>query len=164
MLMAKSQPQKVCSQIGFCTFDGTRGVSTGIESMVDQKPEKQSEGVNDATCAACEMAVVWMQSRLRKNQTEEQILDYVNQLCERLPSPSGESVVQCDALSSLPSVSFTIGGKVFDLAPEQVWCHDINPKSFHLSFEHISINFIYMSTAKRSPVFHLFIYLLLKLP
>ena len=54
-----------------------------------------------------------------KNQTEEQILDYVNQLCERLPSPSGESVVECDALSSLPSVSFTIGAKVFDLAPEQ---------------------------------------------
>jgi hypothetical protein len=23
----------------------------------------------------------------------------------------------------MPDVSFTIGGKVFDLAPEQVWCH-----------------------------------------
>lgn len=42
------------------------------------------------------------------------------QLCDRLPSPMGESVVDCGDLSSLPSVSFTIGGKVFDLAPEEV--------------------------------------------
>jgi hypothetical protein len=55
------------------------------------------------------------------------------QLCERLPSPNGESAVQCSSLSSLPIISFTIGGKVFDLAPEQVWCHDINHKSFNLS-------------------------------
>lgn len=32
----------------------------------------------------------------------------------------GESVIDCDSLSTLPSVSFTIGGKVFDLKPEQV--------------------------------------------
>ncbi|KAL6287340.1 hypothetical protein ACE6H2_011730 [Prunus campanulata] len=119
MLLAQAQPKKICSQIGFCTFDGTHGVSMGIESMVNEKLEMTSDGVHDAACTACEMAVVWMQNRLRLNETEEQILNYVNELCERLPSPSGESVVQCDALSSLPSVSFTIGGKVFDLAPEQ---------------------------------------------
>lgn len=44
-----------------------------------------------------------------------------SQLCDRLPSPNGESSVDCSSLSSMPNVSFTIGGKVFDLAPEQVW-------------------------------------------
>ena len=39
---------------------------------------KSSDGVHDAMCTACEMAVVWMQNKLRKNETEEQILDYVN--------------------------------------------------------------------------------------
>ncbi|XP_038703706.1 aspartic proteinase-like [Tripterygium wilfordii] len=119
MLIAEAQPQKICSQIGFCTFDGTRGVSMGIESMVDKNLDKSSDGLHDGMCYACEMAVVWIQNRLRRNQTEEQILNYVNQLCDRIPSPNGESVVECTNLSSMPNVSFTIGGKVFDLAPEE---------------------------------------------
>ncbi|XWS36782.1 hypothetical protein CRYUN_Cryun20dG0115500 [Craigia yunnanensis] len=119
MLVSETQPQKICSQIGFCTFDGTRGISARIESVADESMGKSSDGVSDAMCTACEMAVVWMQNKLRKNETEEQILDYVNDLCERLPSPNGESAVDCAHLSSMPSVSFTIGGKVFDLAPEE---------------------------------------------
>ncbi|KAK1567232.1 hypothetical protein Q3G72_009616 [Acer saccharum] len=115
MLIAQTQPQQICSQVGLCTFDGTRGVSMGIESVVDTS----SDGLHDSMCTACEMAVVWMQNKLRKNQTEDQILNYVNQLCDRLPSPNGESAVECGSLSSMPNVSFSIGGKVFDLAPEQ---------------------------------------------
>lgn len=42
------------------------------------------------------------------------------QLCERLPSPNGESTVNCNALSTMPKVSFTIAGKAFELAPEEV--------------------------------------------
>lgn len=42
------------------------------------------------------------------------------QLCEKLPSPMGESVIDCDSLSTLPNIAFTIGGKVFELKPEQV--------------------------------------------
>ncbi|KAK7846886.1 aspartic proteinase a1 [Quercus suber] len=89
------------------------------ESVLDESKDKTSDGVHDAMCTACEMAVVWMANQLRRNQTEEQILDYVNQLCDRLPSPNGESAVDCSSLSSMPDVSFTIGGQVFDLAPEQ---------------------------------------------
>ncbi|KAK4770214.1 hypothetical protein SAY87_030746 [Trapa incisa] len=119
LLLAKAQPQKICSQVGFCTFDGTQGVSMGIKSVVDKNSDRSSNGLHDAMCTACEMAVVWMQNQIRRNQTEEQIIDYVNQLCDRLPSPMGESVVDCDNLSSLPSVSFTIGGNIFDLSPEE---------------------------------------------
>lgn len=119
MLLAKDQPQKICAQIGLCTFDGTRGVSMGIESVVNENAQKASDGFHDAMCSTCEMAVVWMQNQLKQNQTQERILDYVNELCERLPSPMGESAVDCDGLSSMPNVSFTIGGRVFDLSPEQ---------------------------------------------
>lgn len=52
----------------------------GIESMVNEKLEMTSDGVHDAACAACEMAVVWMQNRLRLNETEDQILNYVNEV------------------------------------------------------------------------------------
>ena len=44
----------------------------------------------------------------------------VMQLCERLPSPNGESTVDCKSISSMPKVAFTIAGKSFELAPEEV--------------------------------------------
>lgn len=50
------------------------------------------------------------------------------QLCNRLPSPNGESAVECSSLSSMPPVSFTIGGSVFQLTPEQVWCYIVSNK------------------------------------
>ncbi|PSS24819.1 Aspartic proteinase [Actinidia chinensis var. chinensis] len=119
LLLSEAQPKKICSQIGLCTFDGSHGVSTGIESVVDGKNGGRSAGVHDAMCSSCEMAVVWIQNQLRQNQTQDHILDYVNELCDRLPSPMGESAVDCGSLSSMPTVSFTIGDKVFDLSPEE---------------------------------------------
>ncbi|XP_010244475.1 PREDICTED: aspartic proteinase A1-like isoform X2 [Nelumbo nucifera] len=119
MLLAEAPPKKICSQIGLCTFDGTRGVSTGIKSVVDESNDKSSGGLHDTMCSACEMTVVWMQNQLRQNQTQDRILNYVNELCDRLPSPMGQSSVDCDKLSSMPIVSFTIGGKVFDLTPQE---------------------------------------------
>ncbi|XP_061336920.1 aspartic proteinase-like isoform X2 [Gastrolobium bilobum] len=111
--------EKICSQIGLCTFDGTRGVSMGIESVVDKKERRSSGGFRDATCSACEMAVVWMQNQLRQNQTQDRIINYINELCDKMPSPMGESSVDCGKISSMPIVSFTIGGKTFDLAPQE---------------------------------------------
>lgn len=32
----------------------------------------------------------------------------------------GESAVDCGALASMPSIGFTIGGRVFELEPDQV--------------------------------------------
>ncbi|KAK8989383.1 hypothetical protein V6N11_063829 [Hibiscus sabdariffa] len=85
------QPKKICSQIGLCTFDGVRGVSMGIESVVEES-NSRSSGFRDN-------AIVWMQNQLRQNQTQDIILRYVNQLCDRMPSPMGESAVDCKSLS-----------------------------------------------------------------
>ncbi|KAG8635181.1 aspartic proteinase [Manihot esculenta] len=111
LLLAEAQPKKICSQIGLCTFDGTHGVSMGIQSVVDER--------NDAMCSACEMTVIWMQNQLRQNHTQDRILNYVNELCDRIPNPMGQSAVDCDSLSSMPTVSFTIGGKIFELTPQE---------------------------------------------
>ncbi|XVF87769.1 hypothetical protein PTKIN_Ptkin18bG0147300 [Pterospermum kingtungense] len=119
LLLAEAQPQKICSQIGLCTFDGARGVSMGIESVVEENNAKSSGNLHDVMCPACEMAVVWMQSQLRQNQTQDLIMKYVNELCDRMPNPMGESAVDCGSLSSMPNVSFTIGDKDFDLSPEE---------------------------------------------
>ncbi|WJX56494.1 phytepsin [Trifolium repens] len=65
------------------------------------------------------MAVVWIHNQLRQNKIEDQILTYINNLCDKMPSPTGESTVNCGDISSLPVISFTIGGRTFDLAPEK---------------------------------------------
>lgn len=52
----------------------------GIESVVDENTGKSSGGFRDAMCSTCEMTVVWMQNQLRQNQTQERILNYVNEV------------------------------------------------------------------------------------
>ena len=52
----------------------------GIESVVHQSSGKVSSGIHDAMCPACEMAVVWMQNQLKQNQTQDRILNYVNEV------------------------------------------------------------------------------------
>ncbi|ONK66772.1 uncharacterized protein A4U43_C06F11780 [Asparagus officinalis] len=119
MLVEKEQPEKVCSRIGLCTFDGSQGVSGIIESVVNDNGDKSTDGQSDAMCSSCEMAVLWMQNQLLQNKTQDQILNYANELCDKLPSPMGESAVDCNSLAGMPTVSFTIGGKIFDLTPDQ---------------------------------------------
>ncbi|KAD6454262.1 hypothetical protein E3N88_08968 [Mikania micrantha] len=119
MLLSEAQPDKICSQMNLCTFDGSRDVSSMIESVVDKNEEKSSAGLSDEMCTFCKMAVVWMQNQIKRNQTESDIINYVNELCDRLPSPMGESAVECGSLSSMPNIAFSIGGKSFELTPEQ---------------------------------------------
>lgn len=54
--------------------------SANIESVVHESIDKSSDGLHDAACTACEMMVVWMQNRVRLNETEDQILNYVNEV------------------------------------------------------------------------------------
>ena len=54
-------------------------------SMVTKRKvneNNRSSGVDlsDAACSACEMAVVWVQSQIQKNKSQEQILNYVNEV------------------------------------------------------------------------------------
>jgi phytepsin len=103
-----------------CSYDGTRDVSTGIASVLEKSSEKDTmSSISDGMCTACQMAVVWVQNQIARNQTKEQIKTYLDQLCERLPSPNGESIVDCDQISSMPTVSFSIGNKTFSLTPDQ---------------------------------------------
>jgi phytepsin len=115
MLIAQTEPAKVCSKLSLCMFDGSNPVGNVIESVVETTKQKGS----DLLCTACEMAVVWMENQLRENATKDRILAYANQLCEKLPSPMGESTVSCDNTANMPDISFTIAGKIFTLTPDQ---------------------------------------------
>ncbi|XP_057864983.2 aspartic proteinase A1 isoform X2 [Cryptomeria japonica] len=64
LLMSQTSPQKVCSQIGLCSYDGQRDASMGIAGILDKEVHKTeaSSGSNDAMCTACQMTVTWMQN------------------------------------------------------------------------------------------------------
>lgn len=51
-----------------------------IQSVVDKESNADSYGLRDEMCTVCEMAVVWMQTQLKRNQTQEKILDYINEV------------------------------------------------------------------------------------
>lgn len=55
-------------------------VSMGIESVVNEKNGKASNGLHDTMCSVCEMAVVWIQNKLGQNETLDFILKYVNEV------------------------------------------------------------------------------------
>ncbi|KAG8369020.1 hypothetical protein BUALT_Bualt15G0106800 [Buddleja alternifolia] len=119
LLISGVQPNKVCSQIGLCFSNGAQSMSSNIEMVVDKENTEGNSVGESALCTACEMAVVWMRNQLKDDQVKEKVLEYVNQLCESIPSPAGESLIECDSLSSMPNISLTIGGKAFVLTPEQ---------------------------------------------
>lgn len=50
----------------------------------------------------------------------EVVLVLIWKLCESLPSPMGESVIDCAKIPEMPDITFTIGDKPFKLTPEQV--------------------------------------------
>ncbi|KAI3753371.1 hypothetical protein L2E82_25423 [Cichorium intybus] len=118
MLVSQTKPEKVCAQMNLCASDGSHDTSILIENVVDKNNGKSS-GLDNQMCSFCQMAVFWIEQELKKNKTEDAIINYVDQLCEKLPSPGGESTVNCNKLSSMPNIAFTIGGKTFNLSPEQ---------------------------------------------
>ncbi|KAK6242909.1 hypothetical protein QUC31_009318 [Theobroma cacao] len=119
LLVSGVLPDKVCTQIGLCPLKGVQSMSTGIETVVDKKNMEGLSAGDKVLCTACEMTVIWIQSQLRQKETKDRVLNYVNELCESLPSPMGESAIDCAKISEMPHITFTIGDKPFKLTPEQ---------------------------------------------
>lgn len=113
LLISGLNPQKVCSELGLCTFSE----SCGIESVVERENKEESSVKSDLMCTACEMLVIWVKNQLKESKGA--VMKYVSELCESLPSPMGESLIDCDSIPGLPNITFTIGDKHFKLTPEQ---------------------------------------------
>lgn len=109
---------QVCSDIGLCFSNGSKSMSSNIKTVVEKENSWEASS-GDVLCTACELAVVWVQNQLKQKETKETVLNYVNQLCEKLPSPMGESIIDCNSVWTMPNITFTIGNKAFSLTPEQ---------------------------------------------
>ncbi|XVF31531.1 hypothetical protein REPUB_Repub16aG0153700 [Reevesia pubescens] len=118
LLVSGVQPNKVCIQIGLCLLNGVQYTS-GIKTVVDKENMEGLSAGDKVLCTACQMTVIWIQNQLRQKETKDKVLDYVNELCQSLPSPMGESAIDCAKISEMPNITFTIGDKPFNLTPQQ---------------------------------------------
>ncbi|KAL9378799.1 hypothetical protein Peur_027281 [Populus x canadensis] len=119
LIISGVQPSKVCAQLGLCIFNEAKSSSTGIESVVEKENKEKPSAGNDLPCTACQMLVIWVQNQLREKATKETAINYLDKLCESLPSPMGQSSIDCNSISTMPNITFTIGDKPFSLTPEQ---------------------------------------------
>lgn len=113
---------KICKQIGVC-YAAAATADPIIKTVVEKEAEDKEQNLgglgNDVACTVCEMAVIWAQNQLRENQTKQQIEKYLDDLCDSLPSPAGESVVSCGVVPTLPTIAFTLAGTTWKLKPEE---------------------------------------------
>uniref|UniRef100_A0A2P2KA76 Uncharacterized protein MANES_03G213100 n=1 Tax=Rhizophora mucronata TaxID=61149 RepID=A0A2P2KA76_RHIMU len=118
-LMSGFRPEIICADIGLCTYNGSKFWSTILETVVDNENKGRPSVDESAFCTFCEMIVFWIQVQLKQHKAKDRIFKYVDELCERLPDPTGKSFINCDDMGTMPDVSFNIGNKEFPLSPEQ---------------------------------------------
>jgi len=70
-------------------------------------------------CDTCAALMFYVELLVQDNATDEEILHLMEEVCLIIPSPSGESTVDCSTLSTLPNVIITLGGTAFTLTPNQ---------------------------------------------
>ncbi|XP_047332565.1 aspartic proteinase A1-like [Impatiens glandulifera] len=110
-MLPREVAKKICSLIGLCPINGTKRMK-----------KSNNRRTSISMCNTCEMIVVWMESQLVRNQTKNDIFNYVNKLCGSLPIPYQASDVDCSQISSMPIVSFLIGARNFTLSSkEYIW-------------------------------------------
>lgn len=84
-------PSQVCTSIGLCPGD---------------------------SCATCTTLMFYVQLLMSDNATDEEILKLMEEVCSYIPSPNGESTVDCSKVSTLPNVNIVLGGTTFTLTPK----------------------------------------------
>lgn len=72
-----------------------------------------------SSCLLCKTMVKEVKKIIGKNETKDAIHNALYQACAQIPSPGGESAVDCDNLSTMPNVQITLAGKVYTLTPKE---------------------------------------------
>jgi len=70
-----------------------------------------------SSCLLCKTLVREVKKIVGKNETKQAIHDALYQACAEIPSPGGESAVDCDDLASMPNVEITLHGLKYTLTP-----------------------------------------------
>ncbi|XP_076934416.1 aspartic proteinase A1-like [Bidens hawaiensis] len=111
---------QVCSRLGACRQANASSIGVGIKSVVDRSEDVSSGLDQDSMpCSFCKIILTWIHTELTQNDTRDSFLNLGSQLCDMIQTPLGQSTVDCAKLPSMPTISFTIGGKEFELSPDQ---------------------------------------------
>ncbi|KAL5141413.1 Aspartic proteinase A1 [Glycine soja] len=118
-LITGLNPDIICSDIGLCSNIGFNIMDDVIETVVHNKSWNGSQTRESPFCSFCNMIVLWIQVQLKQSNVKEKVFKYVDELCEKLPNPPGQSFINCKTIATMPHITFTIGNKSFPLSPEQ---------------------------------------------
>jgi len=66
-------------------------------------------------CALCELLISEAQSLLQGNTSQAEIEKVLESVCYALPSPNGESTVNCSLIPTMPDIDIVLNGKAFSL-------------------------------------------------
>jgi len=126
-------PSDFVTQIN--TLLGATGVlSEECDQIVDQYEDEIIQGIvaglngtqicteiglcPGSECGVCTLVIQTIDDVLPSNSSETLIRLLLHAVCALLPSPNGESLVDCSTVSSLPNIAFVLGGQQFVLTPE----------------------------------------------
>jgi len=74
---------------------------------------------NGDECGICKIVVGGLRAIFETTRSKTAIELALKHACDLLPSPMGESLVNCSSISSMPNVDIVLGGKTFTLTPDQ---------------------------------------------
>jgi phytepsin len=102
-----------------------------VDSSITEIVQWLKEGDNSTTicsnldlcpgllCGTCSLVFGVLDEILPSGAGEATIKFILNELCSALPEPNGEAVVNCSAISTLPTINIAIGGVTYSLTPQQ---------------------------------------------
>jgi len=71
-----------------------------------------------ALCSPCQSLMFYVELLLAENATAQKDMKVLETVCTLIPSPNGESTLDCSTVSSLPNLNVVISGKNFMLTPQ----------------------------------------------
>nr|XP_043624143.1 aspartic proteinase-like [Erigeron canadensis] len=116
LLSAAVDPKIICPVVAICPpgkgHDDTPDFygSMNINSVLDVSAPIR--------CTICELIVGIMHTALANNASRQVAIGLIGTACSLIPSPVAEPTVDCARIPSLPTISFIIGGKLFELSPD----------------------------------------------
>ncbi|GAU16761.1 hypothetical protein TSUD_200040 [Trifolium subterraneum] len=107
------------TQKGYWQIDVEDIVLANNSTVVDNENWDETQSRESPLCTLCDMIVFWIRVQLKQRNTRERILKYIDELCEKLPNPVGQSFINCDNIPTMPEIIFKIGNRSFPLSPDQ---------------------------------------------
>ncbi|KAI3765233.1 hypothetical protein L2E82_15263 [Cichorium intybus] len=113
-----ADPSKLCSLVTLCVPGGDVIDSFGIRSIVDPSDGLSYGLPQNPLCKACKIVLGWEHKQLKGGLIRGTVINLATQLCA-VTGISEEATVDCGRLPFMPTISFTIGGKEFELSPHE---------------------------------------------